>query len=154
LEISALVAVLPEYAVDFVFAWRGGNAVQADGSCQDGDQNPCALAGPGQYDRSQPAPDRDRLGAGGPAGLHPPPAGTARRRVRLSQSGSVEVIYLALATRYSLTLPLKRTVILADTVVLVAIFVAYSNLRPKGCSTSGRHRPVTARALPPSLDIR
>jgi hypothetical protein len=64
------------------------------------------------------------------------------------------VIYLALATRYSLTLPLKRTVILADTVVLVAIFVAYSNLRPKGCSTSGRPRPVTARALSPSLDIR
>jgi cation:H+ antiporter len=36
------------------------------------------------------------------------------------------VIYLALATLYSLTLPLKRTVNLADTVVLVAIFVAYS----------------------------
>ena len=44
ISILALVAVLPEYAVDFVFAWRGGNAVQADGSCQDGDQNPCALA--------------------------------------------------------------------------------------------------------------
>jgi cation:H+ antiporter len=30
----ALVAVLPEYAVDFVFAWRGGNTVQANGTCQ------------------------------------------------------------------------------------------------------------------------
>jgi cation:H+ antiporter len=44
ISILALVAVLPEYAVDFVFAWRGGNAVQADGTCEQGDQNPCSLA--------------------------------------------------------------------------------------------------------------
>jgi cation:H+ antiporter len=36
------------------------------------------------------------------------------------------VTYLAMATLYSLTLPLKRTVTLVDTVVLVAIFVAYT----------------------------
>ena len=36
ISVLALVAVLPEYAVDFVFAWRGGNAVQADGTCEQG----------------------------------------------------------------------------------------------------------------------
>jgi hypothetical protein len=46
--------------------------------------------------------------------------------VRLPRSATVEVTFLALATRYSLTLPLKRTVTLVDTVVLVAIFVAYT----------------------------
>src|SRR5919112_5546276 len=44
ISILALVAVLPEYAVDFVFAWRGGNTVQANGTCVEGDQNPCSLA--------------------------------------------------------------------------------------------------------------
>jgi cation:H+ antiporter len=43
ISVLALVAVLPEYAVDFVFAWRGGNAVQANGACVEGDQNPCEL---------------------------------------------------------------------------------------------------------------
>ena len=38
------MAVLPEYAVDFVFAWRGGNAVQANGTCQQNGQDPCSLA--------------------------------------------------------------------------------------------------------------
>jgi cation:H+ antiporter len=40
LEISAPVAVLPEYAVDFVFAWRGGNAVQADGPARTATRTP------------------------------------------------------------------------------------------------------------------
>jgi hypothetical protein len=44
IAVLALVAVLPEYAVDFVFAWRGGNTVQANGTCEQGDQNPCSLA--------------------------------------------------------------------------------------------------------------
>ena len=34
----ALIAVLPEYAVDFVFAWQGGESVQAYGStCPSGE---------------------------------------------------------------------------------------------------------------------
>jgi len=31
ISVLALVAVLPEYAVDFVFAWRGGNACRPTG---------------------------------------------------------------------------------------------------------------------------
>jgi len=52
--------------------------------------------------------------------------GRPRSGVRLPRSSAVEVTYLALATVYSLTLPLKRTVTLFDLVVLVAIFVAYT----------------------------
>ena len=32
IAVLALIAVLPEYAVDFVFAWQGGNSFEAHGS--------------------------------------------------------------------------------------------------------------------------
>jgi cation:H+ antiporter len=46
--------------------------------------------------------------------------------VRLDRSHSVELAYLAVATAYSLTLPLKHSITLVDSVVLVGIFVAYT----------------------------
>src|SRR3954467_4104771 len=48
IALLALIAVLPEYAVDFVFASQGGNSVQAYGpSCPPvggGTESPCSLA--------------------------------------------------------------------------------------------------------------
>src|SRR3954452_4057518 len=48
LALLALIAVLPEYAVDFVFAWKGGHAVAAYGAaCPSGEPglaSPCSLA--------------------------------------------------------------------------------------------------------------
>ena len=48
LAVLALIAVLPEYAVDFVFAWKGGQSVAAYGpSCpasEPGAASPCSLA--------------------------------------------------------------------------------------------------------------
>jgi cation:H+ antiporter len=46
--------------------------------------------------------------------------------VRLERSHSVEVSFLALATVYSLTLPLKSSITIVDSIVLVGIFVAYT----------------------------
>jgi cation:H+ antiporter len=48
------------------------------------------------------------------------------REVQLERSHSVELAFLALATAYSLTLPLRSTLNLFDTVVLVGIFVLYT----------------------------
>jgi cation:H+ antiporter len=126
ISILALVAVLPEYAVDFVFAWRGGNAVQADGTCVEGDQNPCSLAL-----ANMTGANRLLIGIGWSlvvllAWFRFRSRGRPTGGVRLPRSSAVEVIYLALATLYSLTLPLKRTITLVDLVVLVAIFVAYT----------------------------
>ncbi len=127
----ALIAILPEYAVDMVFAWRGGGAVEAFGrACAAPGANgetSCSLAlanmtganrlliGIGwsmvvliAWYRSR----RTRTGTG--------------REVRLGRANSVEISYLALATAYSLLLPLKRTVTLLDAAILVAIFVAYT----------------------------
>ena len=49
IAVLALIAVLPEYAVDFVFAWQGGNAFEATGpACLPppggGTESPCWLA--------------------------------------------------------------------------------------------------------------
>jgi cation:H+ antiporter len=126
ISVLALVAVLPEYAVDFVFAWRGGNTVQETGTCVDGDQNPCSLAL-----ANMTGANRLLIGIGWPlvvllAWFRFRAQGRPGGGVRLPRSSAVEVAYLALATLYSLTLPLKRTVTLVDLVVLVAIFVAYT----------------------------
>jgi cation:H+ antiporter len=126
ISVLALVAVLPEYAVDFVFAWRGGNAVQADGTCADGGQNPCELAL-----ANMTGANRLLIGIGWAlvvlvAWFRYRRRGRPRSGVHLPRSSAVEVTYLALATLYSLTLPLRRTVTLLDMLVLVAIFVAYT----------------------------
>src|SRR3954452_21575437 len=46
LAVLALLAVLPEYAVDFVFSWQAGQIYAAEGSCPPGEggSTPCALA--------------------------------------------------------------------------------------------------------------
>jgi cation:H+ antiporter len=46
--------------------------------------------------------------------------------VRLDRSHSVELSYLAIATFYSITLPLKRSITLIDAAILVTIFVLYT----------------------------
>ena len=60
--VLALIAVLPEYAVGFVFAWKGGNDFAQYGyACKAPDADLELRPGPGQHDRGQPAADRHRL---------------------------------------------------------------------------------------------
>jgi cation:H+ antiporter len=51
---------------------------------------------------------------------------TRNRELVLEPRRSVELVYLSLATLYSFVIPLKGTISLLDTVVLIAIFVAYA----------------------------
>ena len=126
----ALVAVLPEYAVGFVFAWKGGNDVERFGpSCKppDGGGEPnCSLVL-----ANMTGANRLLIGIGWAmvvfiAWWRWRRRGEPREGIALDRSKSVELSYLALACAYSLTLPLKRTVTLVDAVLLVAIFVAYT----------------------------
>ena len=48
------------------------------------------------------------------------------RAITLERTHAVEVSFLALATVYSLTLPLKHSITPVDAAVLVTIFVAYT----------------------------
>jgi cation:H+ antiporter len=141
--VLALIAVLPEYAVGFVFAWKGGNDVQRYGpdcSTPGGGESNCSLVL-----ANMTGANRLLIGIGWamvvfiawwrvrgrrrrPLGTHVTMQGpvTSRYGIRLSRSKAVELSYLALATAYCLSLPLKRTVTLLDAVILVGIFVAYT----------------------------
>jgi cation:H+ antiporter len=137
IAVLALIAVLPEYAVDFVFASKGGNSVQQFGaSCpplEGGVESPCSLAL-----ANMTGANRLLIGIGWSMVIFIAwyrVRATHRREgrqaprwegVRLNRGHSVEIAYLAVATIYSLTLPLKHSITLIDAVVLVGIFVAYT----------------------------
>ena len=137
IAILALIAVLPEYAVDFVFAWKGGQSFAATGAAClpiDGGTRVTVLARAREHDRREPAVDRHRLddgrlrrpstGCGRPGSSAR--AGRAGPACVLDREHSIEISYLAVATIYSLSLPLKHSITLVDAAVLVTIFVLYT----------------------------
>jgi cation:H+ antiporter len=134
LAVLALLAVLPEYAVDFVFSMQAGQVFGETGHCAPtpGGANPCGLAL-----ANMTGANRLLVGVGWPivvlvaaiavmrarrTGRNTPPAG----RVSVPRTMSAEIVYLGIATLYSLTLPLRTSLTLLDAVVLVSIFVAYA----------------------------
>ncbi len=136
IAILALIAVLPEYAVDFVFAWQGGKSFEATGpACLPiqgtGTESPCSLAL-----ANMTGANRLLIGIGWTMvvfiawhRLRKRDGKAATKRwegVRLDREHSIELAYLAAATIYSLTLPLKHSITPLDAVVLVTIFVLYT----------------------------
>lgn len=130
IALLAFIGVLPEYAVDMVFAWKAGNAVAAYGhACNPPDavlESPCSLAL-----ANMTGANRLLIGIGWSmvvfiAWYRTRQKGMTFTGVALERANSIELSFLAVATAYSLTLPLKSTVTLFDAVVLVGIFVAYT----------------------------
>jgi cation:H+ antiporter len=130
IAVLAFIAVLPEYAVDMVFAFKAGNAVQAYGPpCHPpgvAGEPACSLAL-----ANMTGANRLLIGIGWSMVVFIAwYRARARRRpireVRLERSHSVEVAFLGLATVYCLSLPLKHSITLVDSGVLVVIFVAYT----------------------------
>jgi cation:H+ antiporter len=134
LAVLALIAVLPEYAVDFVFAWKGGHAVaQYGAACPSGEPglaSPCSLAL-----ANMTGANRLLIGIGWSsvvfiawyrsrkrvAGRELAPI----REISLSRTHAVEIAFLGVATLYSLTLPLKHSITLFDAGVLIGLFLLY-----------------------------
>lgn len=126
LALLALVAVLPEYAVDFVFTWKAGK--------HPAEFAPDALA-------NMTGGNQLLIGAGwslvvlvGAWRIRQSRRGRELKNVRsvpettdveLDRSNSVAIAFLLIATIYGLTLPLHRTLTLFDAAVLVTIFVVY-----------------------------
>jgi cation:H+ antiporter len=130
IALLALIAVLPEYAVGLVFAWEGGNTIQAFGpACHapgDAGATACSLVL-----ANMTGANRLLIGVGWPLVVFIAwwRSGSRRERigeVRLARPHAVEIAYLGLATAYSLLLPLKHSITLVDGAVLVAIFAAYT----------------------------
>ena len=108
--ILALLAVLPEYAVDFVFTWKAAH---------DPTQAHYAIA-------NMTGANRLLVGLGWPVVLLLYVVFRKRKEIILHQTQRAEIFYLGLATLYSFTIPLKGSLTLVDTVILVTIFGFYT----------------------------
>lgn len=108
--ILALIAVLPEYAVDFVFTWK---------SAHDPTQSHYAIA-------NMTGANRLLVGLGWPVILFLYVLVKKKKELVLDESQRVEIFYLAMATLYSFTIPLKGSLNLIDTVILVTLFALYT----------------------------
>ena len=108
--ILALIAVLPEYAVDFVFTWKAAH---------DPSQAHFALA-------NMTGANRLLVGLGWPLVLLIYVIVSKRKSIILDKSQRVEIFYLLMATIYSFTIPLKGYLSLYDTLILVTLFAMYT----------------------------
>lgn len=129
LALLALIAVLPEYAVDFVLAVDAGREFAETGAASE--SGPLALAnmtGANQLLIGFGWPLvillgtwRVRRANGGFQGAE----GTTPGQLHLKRSQTVDIAFLTVASLYGLTLFLKDTLALWDALILVAIYVAY-----------------------------
>lgn len=110
IAILALIAVLPEYAVDFVFTWK---------SAHDPEQAHYAIA-------NMTGANRLLVGIGWPAVLFVFIWVKNRKELVLGSDQRVEIFYLAMATLYSFTIPLKGSLNLIDFAILGTIFALYT----------------------------
>jgi cation:H+ antiporter len=128
LALLALVAVLPEYAVDFVFTWKAGDDPEEWGpkalaNMTGGNQ---LLIGLGWSLVVLVAAYRISQARKGKTLKNVAPDVTFdSTEVELERSHSVEIAFLVIATLYGLTLPLHHTITLFDAAILVSIFAAY-----------------------------
>jgi cation:H+ antiporter len=122
LAILALIAVLPEYAVDFVFTWKAGTDLS---------QAPNALA-------NMTGGNQLLIGFGWPLvvllatrrvrrlyGRGVEVGGADDQAVHLERIQSIDVAFLTLASIYGLHFFLRDSLTLVDAVVLVALYSAY-----------------------------
>lgn len=142
LALLALIAVLPEYAVDFVLTAEAGREFAATGAATE--WGPRALA-------NMTGANQLLIGFGWPMVIL---LGTWRVKKRqanselaegataaviyLNKTQSVDIAFLAVASLYGLTLFLKDTLALWDAVILVGLYVAYM-FRLAGASASEPH---------------
>lgn len=109
LAFLALIAVLPEYAVDIYFAWTAG---------KDPSYIPYATA-------NMTGANRLLIGIGWPVVMFAYWLRTRRKEIELKPAQGVEMATLFLATVYSFIIPLKKTLSLFDTSALLILFGTY-----------------------------
>ena len=115
IALLALIAVLPEYAVDMYFAWMAGK-----------DPKYTAFA-----TANMTGANRLLIGVGWAAVVITYWLKSRKKAVELEPSHKIELFYLALATLYSFLIPLKGQLDLSDAVVFIMIFVFYMRAASK-----------------------
>lgn len=112
LALLALIAVLPEYAVDAVFAYQAG-------------QDP-VLAHEGYAVANMTGANRLLIGVGWSAVVLLAWWRHGARRVELQPGQALEMSVLLAATVYALSIPFKSELNLLDTVILLSLFALYT----------------------------
>jgi cation:H+ antiporter len=115
IALLALIAVLPEYAVDMYFAWTAGK-----------DPKYTAFA-----TANMTGANRLLIGVGWAAVVITYWLKSGKKAVKLEPGHKIELFYLALATLYSFLIPLKGQLDLIDAVALITIFVFYMRAASK-----------------------
>jgi cation:H+ antiporter len=110
LTVVALLAVFPEYAVDIIFAFKAG---------QDPQFAPYAAA-------NMTGSNRLLLGLGWPTVAVLAWLVSGRRILHLDASNRVPLAFLALATLYSFTLPVRGSISPLDSVFLMTLFITFA----------------------------
>jgi len=108
--ILALIAVLPEYAVDLYFAWRAAEDPQY-----------------GHYAAANmTGANRLLVGFGWPVVFLVFAWRFKKRHLAIESSHRTEIGFLGIATLYSFILPFKHSISLMDTAIFFAIFAVYA----------------------------
>lgn len=115
IALLALIAVLPEYAVDMYFAWTAGK-----------DPKYTAFA-----TANMTGANRLLIGVGWAAVVLTYWFKSGKRAVELEPGHKIEIFYLGLATVYSFIIPLKGKLDLIDAAVLIIIFGFYMRAAAK-----------------------
>ena len=116
LAVIALIAVLPEYAVDMVLAWKEADC---DPAATTG-ENQCGLA-----IANMTGGNRLLIGVGWPVVFVIFFLRTRLRELVVDRQRSLELVFLAVATLYVIFIPLRHSVSLLDSIVLVSLFLMY-----------------------------
>jgi cation:H+ antiporter len=124
----AFIAVLPEYAVDLVFAWKAGHqdrligtvasTVRATAACGDTPCRQLAIA-------NMTGANRLLIGIGWAVVVLVWWRRTGNRSVSLHGHTRTDLGYLLIASVWAFTIPLRGRVTLVDLVVLGLVFIGY-----------------------------
>ncbi len=115
IALLALIAVLPEYAVDMYFAWQAG---------KDPRYTSFAMA-------NMTGANRLLIGVGWAAVVVTYWLKTGHKAIQLEPEHKNEIFYLGLATIYSFIIPFKGRLDLTDAAVFIAIFALYMRAASK-----------------------
>ena len=112
----ALVAVLPEYAVDMYLAWKAA-------------KEPVYAA---YAAANMTGANRLLIGMGWPVVLLAYWVRTRQRAIAVQPAQRLELFTLFIATCYAFVIPLKQTLSVVDTIFLLGLFVCYIRVASRG----------------------
>ncbi|WP_457590460.1 sodium:calcium antiporter [Geoglobus sp.] len=128
LAVVALLAVLPEYAVDAYFAWMAGKV--------GGDYIHYATA-------NMTGANRLLIGVGWSAIMLIAIFKSKKRSVELDEGLRLEIFFLFIATLYAFILPIKGSISVLDSLIFVSMYAAYAYM-----ITKAPHEDFTPEGVP------